>query len=71
MRLKSGEYDDVHIMHAWLAIDELIKLKEAIIANEPLNHGNATGARCVCPLCRQPHDPKLISSDGPLTDGHR
>ena len=28
MRLKSGEYDGVHIMQAWIAIDELIELRE-------------------------------------------
>ena len=28
MRLKSGEYDGVHIMQAWVAIDELIELRE-------------------------------------------
>jgi hypothetical protein len=26
--LKSGEYDGVHIMQAWLVIDELIELRE-------------------------------------------
>ncbi|NOY72183.1 MAG: hypothetical protein GXP14_07365 [Gammaproteobacteria bacterium] len=25
VRLKSGEYDGVHIMQAWIAIDELVK----------------------------------------------
>jgi hypothetical protein len=38
---------------------------------QPSNLENATGARCVCPLCNQPHDPKLISGDGPMTDGRR
>ena len=28
MRLKSGEYDGAHIMQAWVAIDELIELRE-------------------------------------------
>ena len=28
MRLKSGEYDGVHLMQAWLAIDELILWKK-------------------------------------------
>lgn len=27
MRLKSGEYDGVHLTKAWLAIDELIDLR--------------------------------------------
>ena len=38
---------------------------------QPSNLENATDARCVCPLCNQPHDPKLISGDGPMTDWHR
>jgi len=46
MRLKSGEYDGVHIMHAWLAIDELIELKKCIAAKPP----NQEVAN-VCPKC--------------------
>ncbi len=30
MRLKSGEYDGVHIMKAWIAIEELIQLREEL-----------------------------------------
>ena len=30
MRLKSGEYDGVHLMKAWLAIDELIEARDEI-----------------------------------------
>ena len=29
LSLKSGEYDGTHIMQAWIAVDELIKLKSA------------------------------------------
>lgn len=32
MRLKSGEYDGVHIMKAWIAIEELIQLREELEA---------------------------------------
>jgi hypothetical protein len=30
MRLKSGEYDGVHIMQAWLAIDDLIHERQML-----------------------------------------
>jgi len=30
MRLKSGEYDGVHIMQAWIAIDELINCRDSL-----------------------------------------
>lgn len=32
MRLKAGEYDGVHIMKAWIAIEELIQLREELEA---------------------------------------
>lgn len=44
MRLKSGEYDGEHIMQAWIAIDELIKLRERVEGLE---------ATCDCPCCKQ------------------
>ena len=44
MRLKSGEYDGVHIMQAWIAIDELVELREKV--------GNLE-ATCDCPCCKQ------------------
>lgn len=34
MKLKQGDYDGVDIMHAWLAIDELRKLRIDFAATE-------------------------------------
>ncbi len=39
MKLKQGDYDGADIMHAWLAIDELLELRAVVAVIEARDEG--------------------------------